>query len=41
MESIIMTGKTVHLSRLNHPVRPSDTSKIEATGQQKWVLIKY
>lgn len=34
MESIIMTGKMVHLSRLKHPARLSDTSKVEATGQQ-------
>lgn len=41
MESIMVTGKMVNLTRLNYPVRLSDTSKLGATGQQKWLLIKY
>lgn len=34
MESIIVTSKMVNFSKLNHPVRLSDTSRERATGQQ-------
>ena len=35
MESIMVTGEMVNLSRLNHPVGLSDASKVGGTGQQK------
>lgn len=35
MESIIVTGKMVNLTRLNRPARLSDTSKLGATPAAK------